>query len=252
MATALAHSALPRFMRRSSSSDRERDALVAALVAAFALTDDDADEMAQAILAGRSAAWVSAFTEAARTVGLSDDEIADATDPLPDDVERALRKAAAAAAAAIAATYADDLERAVERMVDAYLSDPANEGASATDARSALGSEVGTWARGRADWKSAQVAGWETAQGADDGTAQLVSDLLDGTYDPSEWGVALSDIVVVVLPDFTASLDDECTEYAGESFSLEDADEVLGRFPAHMNCPHEAVVLVSGGEEWSE
>ena len=243
MATALAHSTLPRFMRRSASSDRERDALIAALVAAFALTDDEADDLADAILDGRTAAWTAAFTEAAQAVGLTAAEIADATNPLPDDVERALRTAAEAAAAAIVATYADDLERAVERMVDAYYDDPANDGASAAEAKSAVGGDVGEWARARADWKSDQVAQWETAQGADDGTAQLIEDLLDGTYGPGE-GIALSDIVVAVLPDFSSL--DECADYAGEEFSLEDADEVLGLFPMHMGCIHECVVLVNG------
>lgn len=164
----------------------------------------------------------------------------------------AYRKAAATAAAHISLTHpwtptTKDAAKAqtwarqqVESIADTWLATvgsligtltapPATEGLiGGLINAAALAKGVTFGVKAFVEWKAPQIATVATNSGANDGTSQFIADALEETDDAN--GVR-----VRVIPD--ASSHDECADYAGKTYSLEDSMD-LPTFPLHPNCPH--------------
>src|SRR5487761_2365869 len=196
--------------------DRRRAALIAALVAAYLLAPDAMKRLARLVYAARVAAYVASYTAQARSAGASPPD-----DWQPSDTTlAALAAAAHAAAQSVAATYRDELTNAATRAVDDWLAKHADEAAASGVPRD-LAQDVKAWADQRAQWKSAQVGQYETAQAAH-----------QGAQDAAQLRIA-------VLP--ADSSGDYCANYAGRVFAFDDAPSL--DFPAHIGCQHFTQVL---------
>lgn len=204
-------------------------ALIALLVAAFLLSKADIKAMASAILAARIASMKAAYSQASSTVGIDD------TDWEPDaELQSMAKDASRQDAESIASTYKDDLEAVATAFVVAWMLD--HESLDGCEAAARV--EIAVWAIARAEWKSKQIADYTCGSGANDGTAMWVADAMDGEFELPD-GVTLDDIEVTVLPEESSS--DLCSEYAGETFDIDEYDSIPD-FPIHANCPHRKVV----------
>jgi hypothetical protein len=226
---------------RDGDPDREveRAALIAAITAAYLLTPSEQKALAEALYAGRLAAAIASYRQAAAAVG------ADVPDDYePDDVcLEDLATAATTHARSIAHTYQRDMEMAALLFLRAWEQ---QHGDTLDTARAgpALRQHLGQWADERADWKSEQIARAETGAGADAGVDQFIADLRRGTaVDSTGQPIDSSGAVVAILPDYS-SPDGVCSDYAGNVYALEAYDS-LPDFPAHPNCIHEKVILLS-------
>lgn len=199
---------------------------VAAVVAAFAFTDEEIAALAHAILEARVAAYAFSYRHQAQTMRVS----------LPQDwqpTQKALDHQADLAwkaARGIAQTYQADLERQANALL-----------AEEKRLRSALvGVVVGLaeWAQDRAEWKSQQIGATETSDSQDDGTQDFLEDALIGLLFE---GLTADDYELAVLPDEAA--EPFCEDYAGQTFPLEQYSELAGIFPAHPLCPHGVYVI---------
>jgi hypothetical protein len=84
------------------------------------------------------------------------------------------------------------------------------------------------------EWKAPQIANVTTSSGANDGTSQWIEDALAEAGDEDE-SSDLNGVRVRVVPSNSSS--DECADYAGNTYSLEDSVD-LPDFPVHPNCIH--------------
>jgi len=222
-----------------SQNAHERDVIIAGVTAAFLLTDSAIRQMAAVILAARLAALTASYEDAAATMGA---DVPDDWQP-PDDLHDAMRQAAEANARHIADTYRADMEATALAFLLAWQ---AQHDGSLDGARDALREHLANWCTTRAAWKSSQVAQYETASAADDGTEQFIQELLDGTaLDSNGDPIDSRGAVVAILPDYS-SPDGICSDYAGETFPLEDYD-LLPDYPAHQNCIHEKTIVLADG-----
>ena len=221
--------------------DRRRAALIAALVAAYLLAPDAMKRLARLVYAARVAAYVASYTAQARSAGASPPD-----DWQPSDTTlAALAAAAHAAAQSVAATYRDELTNAATRAVDDWLAKHADEAAASGVPRD-LAQDVKAWADQRAQWKSAQVGQYETAQAAHQGAQDAAQDVTDGTLtDDSGAPIDTSQLRIAVLP--ADSSGDYCANYAGRVFAFDDAPSL--DFPAHIGCQHFTQVLGPDGSE---
>lgn len=206
-------------------ADDNRDALIASLCALFLLSDSEIQDMADAIATAREDAAGAALDDALGELAID----VDAADVL-SDLDATIAVGAEQTARAIAATYQQDLFAEANRFVDAWL----QEHGTLDGCRAALASDLNTWAVERATWKADQIANYEVGDALDDGTKIAIDGLLNGDYAPDD--LALSDITVTVLPETAA--EPFCQEYAGQEYSLDDAADLIGVFPAHAGCPH--------------
>lgn len=205
----------------SPKDKRRRDAVVAL----FLLSHADETAFSTAIYTAQQDAATAAYQDAADAFG------ADASDAaLPDDVLSTLATNAQDSAASIVVTYNADLQAEAERFADAYQGD---------DLETALQMDLTAWAGDRAAWKSAQLAMYESGRGYSAGIDWMVSDALDGTLAFPD-GISPADLVVTVTP--SDSSNDVCLDYAGNSYPLDAAGDVLGLFPIHPNCRHGCIL----------
>jgi hypothetical protein len=253
-------------MADQQDADNDRDALesaiaalVAALVADFALTATAIRALAHALYSSGVDALIAAYADAATAVGVSP-TIADAYTP-PDAVLTQLAADAHSTADGIAATYADDLTREATAIANAYAD--ANGGAlgATAVAKQAVARSLNEYAAERAATRAPILADYECGLAQHQGTRAFVQDALAAQDNPSDnpgdsplldstgAPIDLSDAVLAVLPD--SSSVDECADYAGETFPL-DAFDDLPAFPAHLNCQHAIYVLLANGDEWEE
>ena len=144
----------------------------------------------------------------------------------PDSLLKQMAKESKVNAQSIVDTYNADATAEAERFAEHY---------NGNDLQAALKTDLTQFAKDRATWKSEQVSLYESGHGYSAGIDTLVGDLLDGSLDLPD-GTTIADLVVTVNPD--ASSNDFCAEYAGNSYPLTEADNVLGLFPAHQNCIH--------------
>lgn len=208
-------------------------ALIALLILAFLLSKADIKAMASAILVARIASMKAAYSQANDVVGIDGD------DWEPDAELQSMAKSASEQdAESIASTYKDDLEAVATAFVLAWMIDHE----SLDGAESAARKEIAVWAIARAEWKSKQIADYTCGSGANDGTSMWVADVIDGEFELPD-GVTLDDIELTVLPE--ESSHDECENYAGETFSLDEFDDIPD-FPLHPSCPHHVVVVMKG------
>jgi pyruvoyl-dependent arginine decarboxylase (PvlArgDC) len=77
--------------------------------------------------------------------------------------------------------------------------------------------------------------------GADDGTDLAIDDILDAVTGTDAPGDVAASIGVAVVPD--GSSNDVCAEYAGNTYTLDEADG-LPEFPVHPNCIHSKEVVL--------
>lgn len=184
-----------------------------AILALFLLSSAAIAAFADAIYQAQMDAAEAAYTDAADAIG------ADASDfTLPDGLLRTMAKAAQESAQSIVTTYNESITREAAN----YTGD-------------VLHAHLAEWAKERADWKSSQVSMYETSKGYSSGIDQMVSDILAGDLELPD-NIPMEDLVVTVLPDVSSP--DECADYAGQSYPLSEADDVLSMFPAHANCIH--------------
>lgn len=210
-------------------------ALLANLAAtAFGLTDADTAVLTAAILLAMRSSMQSSYRRWNSTLGANNHMWMPTTKQ-----EETLAAVAQEHADSIASTYADNLQNAIQQ----FLGDGAGNPAS-------LGEMLTTWAAARADWKSDQVAGYETSYGTEQGTMEFITDLLGGNLVDSLTGEVLdpNDYAVGVVPD--ESSNDLCAEYAGQQFPLEEVDDIPD-FPIHPGCPHYKIIVPLGGNDVS-
>ncbi len=158
---------------------------------------------------------------------------------LASDTQDAQASASDDHAASVAETYHDDLERTAGVLLAAWL---AQHDGDHSGAAAALAAGLGTWAAARAVWKVPQVAGYETIDAYNDGGEDAAGDLTDGTLSPDDGTVLAPDaFYVTVLPEGAAEI--FCQMYAGQEFSIDDAEEIYNAFPAHISCDHYGCIV---------
>jgi hypothetical protein len=205
-------------------------ALIALLIAAFLLSKSDIKAMASAILVARIASMKAAYSQANDAVGISDEGWE------PDAELQSMAKSASEQDAdSIASTYKDDLEVVATAFVVAWMLD--HESLDGCEA--AARKEISAWAIARAEWKSKQIANFTCGSGYNDGIDMWIGDFLDGDLDLPD-GVTEDDVEVEIQPEDAVCK--ECKEYAGQRFSLDEADDI--ELPAHANCPHHKIIVL--------
>jgi hypothetical protein len=205
-------------------------ALIALLVAAFLLSNAEIKAMASLILTARIASMKAAYSQASNTVGIDDSN----WEP-PSDLRKMAEDVSKQDADSIANTYKDDLEAVTTAFVVAWMID--HESLDGCEA--AARKEISVWAIARAEWKSKQIADYTCGSGANDGTDMWIGDFLDGDLDLPD-GITEDDVEIEIQPE--EAVCKECKEYAGQRFSLEDADDI--ELPAHPACPHHKVIAM--------
>ena len=204
---------------------------VAAVVAAFALTDAEIEALAKTIYeTARIPTYTARYQRAAQTL-----KVTLPANWQPSDAALSrLASAALKSAKGIAATYRADLEAQAQKLAAEETEDKAYKG---------LGQwvrKLAEWARHRAVSKSVAVANYEASQAGDDGTGDFLEslDYFGGDIEP---GVDLNTVKITVLPEESSG--DECAEFAGQEFTLDDYDSIPS-WPMHEFCPHETVIYL--------
>lgn len=196
-------------------------------IAAYAMTDDDkaklADILAQAYLQAKTQAYQRAQKTAGHII-----TIKHPWEPGEKDHEKALSWAKEQVDS-IASTYLDLLKSQLESDMQEGIGDIVR----------GIVSKVKDWISGFLPWKTEQVAGDTLSAGDNDGTEQWVDDVL-GSSDGDT-----SKVRVRVVPSNSSS--DFCKDYAGQDFSMEEAND-LPEFPAHTNCIHSLEIYTVGEE----
>jgi len=206
----------------------DEKALIALLVAAFLLSKSEVASMTTLIFTARMDSAKASYAQASDTVGAS-------TDWEPsDDLQGQLKDTSEQDAESIAATYEADLESVATGFAESWMLDHESLDGCEVAARS----ELSTWATDRATWKSEQISGYTCGSGANTGTNEWIDDLLDEDIDLPE-GLSVDDVEVTVLPEESSS--DICKEYAGQSFDIDEIDEIID-LPAHLGCIHRKVI----------
>ncbi len=211
---------------------KEEQSILQAALAAFAFTPEDIKRLAELLYRGNIAAFVAAYRASAEMLGIS---VPDHQEP-DDTTLRELTEAAYASAESIAETYAEDMRGPAE----SFLTDWQQNHSSLDGSKAALYVYLHQWTKDRAEWKSLQIAKYETGQAARGGIRALMQDWRD------EKGISGADgqpetFKVVVLP--SSAKEPYCQQFMGKLFDLEDFDLVAGYFPAHGGCEHAAWVI---------
>jgi hypothetical protein len=135
-------------------------------------------------------------------------------------------------------TYQRELLHTASDFLDTWAQEHDGE---ITGSENALATTIDTWVQGRTAYKAKQIARYETGYGANLGTTQFVTDLVNGgeliDTDTGE-SIDPSNFAQVVMPEESSG--DFCSEYAGQMFAL---DDDVPDFPAHPNCIHEKIVI---------
>lgn len=224
-------------IKRPAPSKTEQDALIALVLGAFLLSDRQITEMADAIYNAQVAAISAAYADVA--MELSDGED-DGSDFAPDQsLLDELRAQANLTAHGIARTYQRNLRAAAAGFLAGWLSSHDNSLAGAEDA---LRRDLAEWCRSRAEWKALQIAQAETGEGFSVGTLAAIDDAVSGILSLAE-GLTLDSVRATVLPDQAAEW--FCADYAGNEYTIDEAQDLIGLFPAHLGCEHEVVVYLA-------
>ena len=182
-----------------------------------------ADLLAKAYLTAKVTAYRKATSTASTVISLKHPWT-----PTPADAEKA-QAWAKQQVESIADTYLDTIKSLIDTQMttaSATTEGLIGELIKATALAKGITSGVKTFAT----WKAPQIANVATNTGANDGTKQFIADALDEADEDDANGVR-----VRVVPDESSS--DECADYAGNTYSLEDSMD-LPAFPIHPNCPH--------------
>jgi hypothetical protein len=209
------------------TSDDEK-ALIALLIAAYLLSKEDTKAMASAIETARIDSAKASYQQSSDTVGADTDWEPD------DDLAKEIKDLSEQDAEGIADTYEAELSNQAEAFVTGWVGDHDSLDGCEDAARIALVA----WALSRAAWKSEQIANYSCGAGANVGVDQWILDLLDEDFDLPD-DISVDDIELTVLPEESSS--DECEEYAGEVFDIDEYDSIPD-FPIHSNCIHRKVV----------
>ncbi len=197
-----------------SAPNTEQQALIDALVAAFAMSDAMTAALVTAI---QNAIYAAAESYGYEHIGAFPQ--IDVTE-LARAVQHRMRQQSVTQARSVQNTYRTDIERFIIALVLAQWG---------KRTRRQFYEDVERWARSRSQWKSAQLAlvavGGALAAAAAWVTQQLPAD----TYQ-----------VQVEPPTARCPV---CAEYAGNVYSAEDAADLVDVFPAHVNCVHYLMML---------
>ncbi|GHO99536.1 hypothetical protein KSF_095840 [Reticulibacter mediterranei] len=109
--------------------------------------------------------------------------------------------------------------------------------------------QVGAWIDRYADYKAPQVANVAWSTGANNGSMQAIEDIMDAATDPSRAEPLNTEgIKVEVVPSYSST--DECANYAGKSYSLNEYLQLGISWPMHPNCRHSIeIVRKDDGDE---
>lgn len=219
----------------SDDIDALAEEIATSVVNDYLLTPDEITAIADAINDGRVAALIASYIAAVEAAGIDAPAGWNPSEALVD----AARDAADEAAQSIADTYADDLTRDAASYLQVWIDEHDGE---VEGSKGALRDALASICADRAEWKSEQVAGYETGVGGQAGTQAAVSDIIDGALlDDNGDPLDTSLLAVAVLPETTSA--DFCAEYAGNVYAFDDAPSLT--FPAHLACQHFMCVLVS-------
>ena len=219
----------------ASAADQIRKRIAAAY--AFTTVDKTAltDLLAKAYLAAKVAAYQKAVATTDGVLHLHTPWTPAARDAA------AARTWATKQMASIAGTWAETIGQLTDRVAAESADTSGNADVSLDEGliggllnAAAIGAGVAGGVKAFIAWKAPQIASVATGTGTNDGTAQWVSDVLadEASGDPN--GVR-----VRVVPETSNS--DECADYAGNDYSLDDAAD-LPDFPLHPNCKHSTEV----------
>lgn len=141
----------------------------------------------------------------------------------------------------IARTYADEIRSAITNFVEQYeIANSTIEGVQVP-----LASFLQEWLTARASYKARQIAGFSAGVGNEAAIAQCIKGINAGIRDDAGNVIDPSDYCIQITPDESSS--DVCSQYAGQSFPLDQADD-LPSFPIHPNCPHQKHLVVVAGD----
>lgn len=218
-------------------------ALIALIVQAYAMTEQDVNTLAGHLATARLAAMQRAYRKAQHTV-----HAAPVWEPGERDIKRAHRLAHKAAAS-IAETYRTLLSHFLERVLAVEKQRKGLHTAAWTDlygsVREAVRDLVGkvkTFVSDLAGWKSKQVADYTCGQGNYDGTGVFIVDVESGDVIDSETGEVIQggDYAIQCLPAESSS--DVCSTVAGQQFDLNEWQD-LPEMPNHSSCSHEYIIV---------
>lgn len=212
---------------------RDRDKLLALLLAAYLLSQKDIARVTLAIATGYLVSMQAAYREAAATVG------SDGTEWEPSQAEEdTAHMWAQEQAQGIAETYARDLTSAINTYLESYQEE---SGGSLVGASAHAGKVIGDWCKERASWKSEQMSNSSCGSGGDAGISKFLVDLTNGQFVDTETGeaVKMEDYAIAVLPEQAGC--PTCKTYAGLLWDIQDT---LPEFPLHTSCGHERVLMM--------
>lgn len=210
--------------------------LITHILTVYALTKDDISSLATSITKSRLNTAQASYRRAQRTTGLAPNYT------VRNLLQRQIERQSQQDAQSIADTHKSLLRSFLETAVKVFVV-------------SQIIKAVSDWLGDFLGWKSKQIAHVTCSSGQDLGTRSFIEDLLDadkgnGTLEDDDGNmiidtskVDISRYEIVIEPD-TAS-NDVCLEVAGKSYSLSDYMDVynlIGSFPVHPNCQHNAVI----------
>lgn len=232
--------------------------LVSLIIAAYTLSQDDITSLAESITTSRLNVMQASYRRAQVVTGL-------APNWTPGKkVQRRIEKQSQKDAQGIAATYKQYLTSFVETALEvekamkcATVKDWRDVFGSVKEAVRQMVSNVGEWLSDFMGWKPKQVANATCGGGVSDGTMQFAQDVVDASngdgtvqddnggtiVDINDMKVSIPELGVKVVPSMSSS--DFCKDYAGNTYSLEEALSIPA-FPAHPSCIHSTIIIVLG------
>lgn len=234
--------------------------LVSLIIAAYALSQDDITSLAESITTSRLNVMQASYRRAQVVVGLVPNWTPGQA------VQRRIEKQSQKDAQGIAATYKQYLTSFVETALEV---EKAMRGAtvkgwrdifgSVKEAVSQMVSSIGEWLSDFLGWKPAQISNATCGGGLSDGTMQFAQDVVeadkgdgmvqddngDTIVDISDMNMSIPELGVKVIPSVSSS--DFCQDYAGNTYSLDEALSIPA-FPAHPSCQHTTIIVVLSEE----
>jgi hypothetical protein len=197
------------------------------IIKAYAFTEADkqhlTDLLAKSYLLAKTQAYNRAISRTKHVV-----TIRKPWQPGESDVESA-QKWATTQVDGIAETYETLLQHAIEQMAE----QPHEAIGDVIGKVKDVVGKIGDWFKGFLPWKTQQVADQTWNEGDNDGTEQFIDEVQDDKNVDEVVSGGRSMLRVVILPANSSS--DFCSDYAGQSFSLNDN---IPEFPAHVGCIH--------------
>lgn len=221
--------------------------LIALFLSAYALTEQDITNLAQNITTHRLNVMQASYRRAQQFVRLPQNWTP------PRSITKRIEQQSQKDAKSIAATYKQYLTSFLETVLKIEKGWRDLFG-SVKEAVTQMISNVGEWLKDFLGWKPDQIANASVGAGLSDGTMQFVQDVLaaesgDGTLvdedgntviDTSMMNMSIPELGVRVTPSTSSS--DFCSEYAGNTYSLDEALSIPA-FPAHSACIHTTIIV---------